>query len=279
MLHDPRCPQRPGTGSRRRAPSPPPPPPPSLHAASTATHLPEPGLGVRRLLQQLLRRHASQGQLRWVRSRPHPARRRREPLRQRRRSQPLHVFGVRRNEFVTHPPKLEMLSGKKLSRRHQTREYRRLLRPQKDLSAFFGPLAVTIGLLSLVALAVGGAYTTGRNGVMPQYETSAVWRLNNPCLATRRVLARPCLAPPHLLLTSFSVPISAVLPSHLDTLHAPQHNTTGRQLPAAQLGGDLLEACKFYGRVSDQAFLSGWCVAATGLGWTDAETGGGWSRG
>ena len=119
-------------------------------------------------------------------------------------------------------PNLEMLSGKKTSRRHQTREYRRLLRPQKDLSAFFGPLAVVIGLLSLVALAVGGAYTTGRNGVMPQYETSAVWQ---PVFGHPPRFGAPLPCPSSLApYALFSLPISAVLPSHLDTFHAPQHN-------------------------------------------------------
>jgi hypothetical protein len=96
-----------------------------------------------------------------------------------------------------------MLSGKKTPR-HQTREYRRLLRPQKDLRAFFGPLAVTIGVLSLVALAVGGAYTTGRRGVLPQYETSAVRQPASPLLASRPLLS-PCpFALTHLLRSSSS---------------------------------------------------------------------------
>ncbi len=56
---------------------------------------------------------------------------------------------------------------------HQARAYRRLLRPQKDLRAFFGPF---IGVLALSGVVLLGlvAHTVGRQGVMPEFETRAV---------------------------------------------------------------------------------------------------------
>ena len=125
-----------------------------------------------------------------------------------------------------------MLSGKKTSR-HHTREYRRLLRPQKDLRAFFGPLAVTIGVLSLVALAVGGAYTTGRRGVLPQYETSAVRQPASPLLAPFP-LPSPC---PFALARCFrSASSERALSADKAVSPSVTHSAlAGRQLFAARL--------------------------------------------
>lgn len=66
-----------------------------------------------------------------------------------------------------------MKSGPKNTKLHQLRSYRRLLRPQKDLKAFFGPLFGVLGILGIVSIVISGG-TTGRQGVMPEYETNAV---------------------------------------------------------------------------------------------------------
>ncbi len=63
---------------------------------------------------------------------------------------------------------------------HQAREYRRLLRPQKDLRAFFGPLVGVVALAGVVSLGVVTRYTVGRGGVLPEFETSAVLRPPHP---------------------------------------------------------------------------------------------------
>jgi hypothetical protein len=57
-------------------------------------------------------------------------------------------------------------------RPHHAREYKRVLRPQKDLTGFFGPLVTTLALVGLISLAF--TRTVGLGGVMPEYETSAV---------------------------------------------------------------------------------------------------------
>lgn len=61
---------------------------------------------------------------------------------------------------------------------HQARAYRRLLRPQKDLRAFFGPFMGVLALSGVVLLGLV-AHTVGRQGVMPEFETRAV--IPRPC--------------------------------------------------------------------------------------------------
>lgn len=66
-----------------------------------------------------------------------------------------------------------MHSGKKYPSKHRSPSVKHLHRVQRDLSAFFGPVAAIIGLLGLVSLLVGSSLTTGRDGVLPEYETDA----------------------------------------------------------------------------------------------------------
>ena len=48
-----------------------------------------------------------------------------------------------------------MHSGKKYPSKHRSPSIKHLHRAQRDLSAFFGPVAAIIGLLGLVSLLVG----------------------------------------------------------------------------------------------------------------------------
>jgi hypothetical protein len=76
---------------------------------------------------------------------------------------------------------------------HQAREYRRLLRPQKDLRAFFGPLVGVVALAGVLSLGVVTRYTVGREGVLPEFETSAVLR---PPHALQSARLTPTPGPP-----------------------------------------------------------------------------------
>jgi len=65
------------------------------------------------------------------------------------------------------PPK-----QRKAPLRHQRKEYRHAEERKKDLKAFFSPLSLIILCLCLVAYTA--SRTTGRHGIMPEYETDAV---------------------------------------------------------------------------------------------------------
>jgi len=104
-----------------------------------------------------------------------------------------------------------MKSGPKRGK-YRTRDYTRVLRPQKDLRAFFAPLTIVIGLLAVVSVVVSGG-TVGVGGVMPEYETTAVplppENISLSSLMLSRTLCEATSSVAHLLCTSGSLSLPA----------------------------------------------------------------------
>ena len=102
--------------------------------------------------------------------------------------------------------------------KYRTRDYTRVLRPQKDLRAFFAPLTIVIGLLAVVSVVVSGG-TVGVGGVMPEYETTAVppppENLSLSTLMLSRTLCEATSSVEHLLCTSGSLSLPASRPIQL----------------------------------------------------------------